>query len=217
MSVADMLSEGPVIRKLSLWRDAQRGVKSRLSNKVKDSALDREDVSDVLVNTKIKRGDTTQGLRLRYAPSIDVDLDKVFAGSVDAEMDEVREALRMLGFRNNPTAYVEITEEHGPDDGSFSKLLVTESGGRFNIPHLSPQPGFFRRVKDQIHIVVWDTDDGVEFGAHREQHAWLQPTRHLVDNDADMRIGVRDFRDMWFDEFQQELGGKERVTWDTTH
>jgi hypothetical protein len=212
-----MLGDGPILQKVSLWRDAEKGLKSRISSGVGPSAADRDDISDLVVGTKIERGDRLQELRLKHYPTIDVDRDKVFAGRTDAEFSEVEDALRRLGFRNNPTAYVEVTEENGPDDGSYSKLLVTESGGRFTVPHLSPQPGVVRRVKDQIHVVLWETQDGIEFGAHREKHAWLQPIRHLVNSDADMRVGVRDFRDVWYDEFGDELGAKDEVRWDTTH
>lgn len=207
----------PIGHRVKLWRDSTKGVKTRILSAVKDSASDRDDISDVLVNTKIKRGDRLQEARLKFAPSIDVDGDKVFAGRIEGSIDDAAERLRDLGFRANPTAYVEVTEENGPDDGSFSKLLVTETTGPINRPRLLPNPGIYRRVKDQIHIVLWDTNEGVEFGAHREQHAWLQPTRHLVANDASYRIGVRDFRDIWLDEFEEELGGKDDVVWDTTN
>lgn len=207
----------PILTKFNLWRDVNKGFKTRFSNKLEEPPEDREDIRPTVVQNKIERGTRLQKLRLRFYPSINVNRENLFAGRVDSNLDEATDALIDLGFRNNPTAYVEVTDEHGPDEGSYAKQIVTETGGRFNIPQAVLRPAVFRRVKDQIHVTVYSTDDGVEYLAHREQSAWLQPARHVVVNNADARRGVRDFRDVWFDEFEFELPAKDEVKWDVSN
>lgn len=211
------MPERPLLKKINLWRDAEKGFKTRFNAKVKDSAVERADVPDVLVQTKIKRGDRLQQARLRFYPSIDVDREKLFAGRMDGDISDAEDRLVAMGYRNNPTAYVEVTDKNGPDDGSYSRNFITETGGRFDIPRVNQQPSLFRRVKRQIHVTLYDVPDGVEFLAHEEQSAWLQPARHVVANDAEAEVGVRDFRDNWWDEFGEELGGRDDVQWDTAH
>lgn len=207
----------PIRNKLFLWRSSRRGLKSRFSDDVKSPAISRDDIPDVQVSSKIKRGGNLQELRLRYYPSIDVNKDEMFAGRMEGDLEDARDRLFDLGFRNNPTAYVEITDEHGPDDGSYSKQVITEDGTTHDIPRITQQPSFWKRLKEQFHITVYQLDGEVLFLAHKEVSAWLQPARHLIKNDASKRIGVRDFRDQWYDEFGEELGGKGDVLWETTH
>jgi len=208
---------GPILEKASLWRDSSKGLTSRFSSELEDSIPERDDISDIKLEQKLDRGGLLQRARLKRYPSINVEHGNVYAGRIDGDLEEATDRLQALGFRNNPTAYVEVSERNGPDDGSYSKVLVTESSNRLNPPMVTIRPSLFRRVKDQIHVVVWETSDGVEFGAHRERHAWLQPARHVAMNDSDKRVGVRDFRDMWYDTFESELEGKSQVRWDTTH
>lgn len=208
---------GPLMEKASLWRDRSKGVTARLSDEAKDPAVERDDIPDLLTNQSVQRGDRLQAARLKRYPSIDVDHTKVFAGRMDGSLSDAEDRLRALGFRTNPTAYVEVSDKNGPDDGSYSKVLVTETSARVDVPMVTVRPSLFRRIKDQIHIVVWETEDGIAFGAHREQHAWLQPARHVVVNDSNYEIAVRDFRDMWFDEFGEELGGGDEINWESTH
>lgn len=207
----------PLRNKLFLWRSSRRGIKSRFSDDVKKSPLRRDDVPDIQVTNKIKRGDTLQELRLRYYPSIDVEKNLLYAGEIEGDLGDAEDKLLELGFRNNPTAYVEVTEEHGPDDGSYSLQQISEDGGRLDIPRISKQPSFWKRTKLQFHITVYELQERVLFLAHKEISAWLQPARHVWANDVSARIGVRDFRDMWFDEFEEELPGKQNVRWDTAH
>lgn len=207
----------PIRDKVFLWRSSKRGVKSRLKEGVKKPALKRDDVPDVLASAKMKRGDNLQRARLKYYPSIDVDRDKLYAGEIDGDLEDARDMLLDIGFRNNPTAYVEVTEENGPDDGSYAKQFVTETGGRADIPAITNQPALWKRAKRQIHVVLFDVGDKVEFLAHEEISAWLQPARHVVEGDATASIGVRDFRDEWYDEHGEELPGRENVMWETTH
>lgn len=207
----------PVRDKLRLWSSRKRGIKSRFFSDVNIPAADREDVPNVMVSTKLERGDLLQKARLRRYPSIDVDKTALFAGHIDTDLEEAENLLLEMGFRNNPTAYVEVTEENGPDDGSYSLQLVTETGGRLDIPRITAQPSFWKRAKRQIHVTLFKVGRGVEFLAHEEISAWLQPTRHVVVGDASPSIGVRDFRDAWYDEFGEELPGKNEVIWQTTH
>lgn len=207
---------GPLLEKASLWRDTELGLKSRLTSEAHKPAVDR-DIPQVQLDAKLQRGDLSQKARLRFYPSIDVDYDRLFAGKVDAGLEEATDALRALGFRNNPTAYVEVTDQYGPDDGSYSRQFITETGRRFDRPVLLNRPTLLHRLKRQIHITVYLINGETHFLAHEEKSAWLQPARHVAVNDVSARIGVRDFRDVWFDEFGEELGGKNQVRWDTTH
>lgn len=200
-----------------LWRSGRRGIKSRLNSSVSKPAAARDDIPDVVVSNKAKRGDTLQRLRLMYYPSIDVDKDKLYAGEIEDDISDAENRLLDLGFRNNPTAYVEVTEEHGPDDGSYSLQRISEDGSRADIPRITQQPSYWKRTKLQFHITLYELQEKVIFLCHKEISAWLQPARHVWNSDASARIGVRDFRDMWYDEFEEELPGKDLTMWDTTH
>lgn len=203
--------------RVNLWRESSKGFKSRFTAGAKRPVPEREDLQDLVVATKVKRGDMLQRIRLKRVPSIDVDREELYAGEVEGDLDEATDRLSTLGFRNNPTAYVEVTEENGPDDGSYSRTIITETGGGFDRPMAVNRPTILRRVKEQIHVVVYELPDKVEYLVHRETSAWLQPARHTLVNKSSARRGVRDFRDIWYDEFGEELGGKEDVRWDTTH
>ena len=210
----------PIIQKFNLWRDRNKGLKNRLSSDLKDSALDRTDVATINVREKMDRGGRVQKARLERYPSIDVNKDNLYAGEIEGDKEDAIDLLEDLGFRNNPTAYVEITEEDGPDDGSFAKQFITESGqtGSKDIPVLlGGMPQLYRRVKEQVHVVIFVQEDTVEFLAHREQSTFLQPMRHVIVNNASARKGVRDFRNAFYDEAGMELGGKQNVKWDVVH
>lgn len=208
---------GAAIDKFRLWRQEGTGLKSRFDSELLAPAIDRDDISSLIVNNKIDRGDQLQELRLRYYPSINVDRAKLFAGMIPGDLQDAEDALLEMGFRNNPTAYVEVTEQHGPDDGSYARVEVTETGARFNIPQFAIHPSLYKRMKRQLHATIYEVDNGVIFLLHDERAAWLQPMRHVFINDVSARVGVRDFRDLWYDTFQQELSGKNQVAWDTTH
>lgn len=207
----------PVRNKLFLWRSSRRGIKSRFSDDVKSPVARRDDIPDIQVTNKKKRGDALQKARLEYYPSINVDKDMLYAGEIKGSLDDARDKLMQMGFRNNPTAYVEVTEEHGPDDGSFSLQQISEDGTKFDVIRVTKQPSFWKRTKLQFHTVLYDVEDRVIFLCHKEISAWLQPARHVWDSDVSAEIGVRDFRDMWYDEFESELDGKDKVMWDSTH
>lgn len=200
-----------------LWLSRKRGVKSRIFSDTKRPAAVRDDIPAILTQKKLERGDALQKARLRYYPSIDVSKPMLFAGEIEGSIEDAEDRLINLGFRNNPTAYVEITEEHGPDDGSYSLQLISETGGRYDIPRITNQPSYWKRTKRQIHVTLYDVNEKVLFLAHEEVSAWLQPARHVVAGDATARIGVRDFRDIWFDQFGEELPGKSNVFWSTSH
>lgn len=207
----------PARTKLKLWTSRKRGIKSRVFSEAREAVTARDDIPNILVSKKIERGDRLQKARLRYYPSINVDHDVLFAGRTNVGLDETEDMLLEMGFRNNPTAYVEVSDRRGPDDGSYALQHITETGGRFDIPRVSQQPSYWKRAKRQIHVALFETPEGTEILAHEEISAWLQPARHVVDGDATARIGVRDLRDLWYDEFGEELGGREDVIWDTTH
>lgn len=208
---------GAAIDKFQLWRQEGTGFKSRFSPELLPPVVDREDLSSLMINNKIDRGDQLQKIRLRRYPSINVDRAKLFAGMIRGDKEDAENSLLEMGFRNNPTAYVEVTEQHGPDDGSYARVEVTETGARFNVPQFALHPSLYKRMKRQIHAVIYEVENGVLFLTHDERSAWLQPMRHVLVNDASARVGVRDFRDLWFDTFGEELRGKDQVVWNTTH
>lgn len=209
---------GPILTKFRLWRESGKGFKSRFSNSLHDAVVKRPDVPTATVTGSIDRGDRLQTWRLKHYPSIDVEFDKLYAGEVEATLEEAEDKLNDIGFRNNPTAYVEVTDEYGPDDGSYSRQIVTETGVRFDIPTVYGTPSFFRRVKDQIHVTVFRIEDErIAFLAHREKSAWMQPMRHVFVSDASARRGIRDLRDAWYDQHGEELPGKADVHWEIDH
>lgn len=195
---------GPIRNKVSLWRNSSKGFKSRLNKAANPPALDRDDVLTSMVQTKIDRGDRLQKARLKYYPSIDVDFQKVYAGSIEGTAEDAQDVLMEIGFRNGPFAYVEVTDEYGPDDGSYWLHIITETG---KIPFVENRLGVFRRIKDQVHVAVWEDEERgmTHLGAHREQSALLQPARHVAINDSNANRGVRDLRDKFKDELGAEL------------
>lgn len=195
---------GTIRTKFNLWRDINKGFKSRFNSAVKNPVINRPDIPTQRVQSSIDRGDRIQEARLKRYPSINVDFDRVYAGSIQGDLEDAEEALFRIGFRNGPLAYVEVTDRFGPDDGSYWLHIITETG---KLPVIENRLGLFRRIKDQVHVVVWEDEDRgmVHFGAHREQSALLQPARHVAINEANARRGIRDFRNKWSDEFGQEL------------
>lgn len=212
------MTRRPILEKAALWRDSNKGLKSRLNTSVRDPAADRDDLSTLRVQQKIDRSRAGQRARLKFYPSIDVEKDPLYAGTLQGDREEVVGVLQDLGFRSNPTAYVEVTEEDGPDEGSFSRQVVTESGGGLDLPAVGGFPQIYKRVKEQIHVCIFK-QEGLQWDilAHRERSAWLQPMRHVVVNNSDARRGVRDFRNVYFDTLGSELDGKGDIKWETVH
>lgn len=206
----------PLFEKYRLWRESGKGIKSLRDSQLKPSVVDRDSIASATKEVKLSRGDRLQRARLNYYPSIDVDRDQLYAGYIEGDLEDAEDALVEMGYRNNPTAYVEVTEENGPDDGSYARQRITETGGGDRL-HLTNHPTFFKRKKEQIHVVLFKVGDRVEFLAHEERSAWLQPMLHLTVNNAKARVGVRDFRNDWYDEFGEELNGKNETNWDTTN
>jgi len=206
----------PLFEKFSLWRESGKGVKSLRDTNLRESVVDRGDITTATKEIKLQRGGRAQRARLNYYPSIDVERDRLLAGYIEGDLEDAQDALFSMGYRNNPTAYVEVTEENGPDDGSYARQRITETGGGDRL-HITNHPTFFKRKKEQIHVVLFKVEGRVEFLAHEERSAWLQPMLHVTVPDAKARVGVRDFRNDWYDEFDEELGGKEDTNWETTH
>lgn len=207
----------PSVEKIQLWRESGKGFKTRLDSGLNSPVVDRSDVATATVNQSISRGDTAQTLRLRYYPSIDVDRDDLFAGYIEGDLEEARDKLFQLGYRNNPTAYVEVTDENGPDNGSFARQYVTEAQVGRGREHVTNFPTIFKRTKRQIHVCIWEVEDRVEYLAHDEKSAWLQPMLHVKIPDVKARRGVQEFRLDWYDEFGEELPGQEEVGWEIAH
>lgn len=192
--------------KIELWREKGLTLQNRLGH---PPAANRESVDEDVLSEKITRGDIVQEIRLRFYPSVELDFNTFYAGSIDSDLDEVESMLFEVGFRNNPTAYVEITEKFGPDDGSYSRQFITEDD---EFPYLGiGRPigvvTWWNRLKLQYHITTFVDEDRdlTHLVCHREASAWLQPARHITVSEGEGRIGVRDFRNFWKDEFGEEL------------
>ena len=208
---------GPLRAKFKLWRESSLGVKSRFKSDVNSPVSSLDSVDNREVKKSIRRGDKVQQARLKYYPSINVDFAGLHAGHIDGDADDAEELLFEVGFRNGPLAYVEVTDQYGPDDGSYWLTVVRETG---QLSMVENRTRAFRRVKDQIHVTIYDqsNQDGLtHFLAHREPSAVLQPARHSTHDSADAARGVRDFRDIWYDTFGEELMGKEQVVHPVTH
>jgi len=211
-----------ILEKYRLWSEDGKGLKTVTSTE--SPALSRDDIPDVIKQRRLdqsvvlgRRGEVAQDARLRYYPSINVDRDQLYAGYIEGSLQEARDKLSAMGYRNNPTAYVEVTEENGPDNGSFARQYITEEGVSPSRQRLTNFPSIFKRAKRQIHVCFWKVEDRVEFLAHEEKSAWMQPMLHVGVNDVKAEVGVRDFRDDWHDNFGEELAGKEDISWESTH
>lgn len=212
----------PILNKYRLWSDSDKGLKT--IRRANPPAVNREDIPDILKQSSLDtasnlptRGEVAQEARLRRYPSIDVDKEQLFAGKIEGDINDARDKLFRLGYRNNPTAYVEVTEENGPDDGSYARQIITDESVSAGRNYITNFPTLFQRAKRQIHVCIWKVEDEVLFLAHEEKSAWLQPMLHLAIPDVSARIGVRDFRNDWYDEFGEELPGKDEVSWESQH
>lgn len=187
--------------RIELWADKGLTITDRLET----TPAVKRDIDQSLLDQKLQRGDLLQRIRLRRYPSIEVDFDTLYAGSVQGDIDDAKQKLFEIGFRNGPLAYVEVTEKFGPDDGSLWLNIIRETGSFPNVP-LNNFVGF-RRIKDQIHISIFRDEkrDMVHVLAHREKSAALQPLRHLTISQGDAERGVRDFRDVWVDTFNNNV------------
>jgi len=194
--------------KLELWREKGLTLRDRFKQ---PPVVQRDEVSQQQINDTIERGDITQELRLRFYPSIDLSMEisNMYAGSIQTTLDELEELLYEMGYRNNPTAYVEYTDQLGPDDGSYAKHTIVE-GQEF--PYLGIGRPFgivtwWNRLKQQVHVTTFldDEEDMIHLFAHKEASAWLQPARHLTVSTGDGDEGVREFRRDWKDTYESEL------------
>lgn len=193
---------------LELWKKKGLTLTDRLDV---PTASGRSNVPQEVLDRKYERGDVVQQARLKFYPSIDIS-DKFasfYAGSFNGTREELEDRLFKIGYRNNPTAYVEVSERFGPDDGSFARNRITESQ---EFPYLGVGRPFgivtwWNRVKEQVHVTYFIDEemDLIHLAAHIEASAWLQPARHLTVSEGDGHIGVREFRQDWKDEYDEEL------------
>lgn len=189
-------------RRLKSWLSKGFTATARLQT---EPAIDK-DIDEEVINRKLERGGFLQNARLRRYPSIEVNFSNLYAGTFRGSLQELTQKMFEMGYRNQPTAYVEVTDKFGPDDGSFAKHTIEEDT---DFPHLNIGRPFgnvpiWNRVKLQDHVAVFVEGDEIHLLAHREPSAWLQPARHLaVDPNED--IGIREFRLDWQDEFDESL------------
>lgn len=192
--------------KAEMWAEKGLTLSDRLGH---PPAAQREPVDSSTLDDKLERGDLAQRLRLMYYPSINIDFNKMYAGSYKGSLEDLEEKLFSAGYRNNPTAYVEITDEFGPDDGSYARQRITESQ---EFPYLGVGRPFglvtwWNRIKEQVHVTAYVEEDSnwIHLAAHMEASAWLQPVRHVTVSDASARLGIREFSEAWKDEHGEEL------------
>lgn len=186
------------MNKLQLWKEKGLTLNDRLQTK---PAVRRDGIEESTLERKKERGDIAQNIRLRFYPSIRVDFGDLYAGTFEGTLQEFEDEVFDIGYRNNPTAYVEITERFGPDDGSYARQVVTEDeefpylGIGRPLGHIT----YWNRIKLQNHITVYAEPEKkwVHILAHREASAWLQPARHLTVSEGDAKIGIEEFRQRW--------------------
>jgi len=178
-----------------------------LRDRFKTKPAVQRDIDESLLQTKLERGSLQQKIRLKYYPSIEVDFDRLYAGTYRGTKADLINKLFEMGYRNNPTSYVEITDNFGPDDASFAKHIVEEDIG---FPHLNVERPLgilpiWNRRKIQTHVTIYVEGDEIHMLAHQEVSAPLQPVRHLTISESDAEIGIREFREDWFDQFGEKL------------
>lgn len=185
--------------RISSWLEKGLTARARL---LVDPAVQR-DIDEQVLEQKLQRGDLTQRIRLRRYPSIEVDFDTLYAGTYRGSLDELEQKLFEIGYRNNPTAYVEVTDRLGPDDGSYARQIIKEDSEFPHLPVDRPlnMVPLYNRLKLQNHVTTFVDEDRVHILAHQETSAWIQPGRHLSVSEGDAKIGIREFRQAWDDEF----------------
>ncbi|EGQ44204.1 MAG: hypothetical protein J07AB43_02630 [Candidatus Nanosalina sp. J07AB43] len=192
--------------KIEMWREKGLTLRSRLN--ADPPPVDRDDIPQSTLQNKIERGDVIQELRLRFYPSIGLTERKndYYAGSFRGSIDEFEDKAYSIGYRNNPTAYVEIIDGLGPDDGSYARIEITESQ---EFPYLGFDRPFgivtwWNRVKEQNHLTTFidEEEDLVHIFVHKEASAWLQPIRHATVSEGD-NIGAKEFTLRWEDNYEQ--------------
>lgn len=189
--------------RLELWAD--KGF--TLTDRIKSRPALKRDIEPAVLEEKLQRGDILQEIRLKRYPSIEVDFDTLYAGTFRGSLQELEQKLFNMGYRNNPTSYVEVTDRLGPDDGSYSQQIIKEDT---EFPHLNigrpvNMVPLYNRLKLQNHVTTFIDGDVVHILAHQETSAWLQPARHLTVSEGDAEIGIREFRQAWSDEFGESL------------
>lgn len=189
--------------KIDLWREKGLTLQGRLN--ADPPAVDRDGIPKDVLDDKIQRGDITQELRLRYYPTIDLTEKKenYYAGTFEGTLEELEDKLYNIGYRNNPTAYVEVMDGLGPDDGSYARVEITESQ---EFPYLGISRPFgvvtwWNRLKEQNHLTTFVDGDQVHVFVHKEASAWLQPIRHVTVSEGD-DIGSDEFDIRWDNEYE---------------
>ena len=189
-----------------MWKQKGLTLRSRLD--ADPPAVQRDDIPQNILDDKLQRGDILQELRLKYYPTIDLTekKDNYYAGSFNGSLDELEELLFEIGYRNNPTAYVEVMDGLGADDGSYARVEITESQ---EFPYIGIGRPFgivtwWNRIKEQNHLTTFVEEDYVHVFVHKEASAWLQPVRHVTVSEGD-DIGTEEFELRWKDEYDIEL------------
>lgn len=192
--------------KLEMWK--KKGLTLRARMDANPPAVDRDDIPEDTLEEKLERGDILQKLRLRYYPTLDITKKKnnFYVGTVKKSLDELEDLIFKIGYRNNPTAYVETIEGLGTDDGSYARNEITESQ---EFPYLGIGRPFgivtwWNRVKEQNHLTTFVDGDYVHIFVHKEASAWLQPIRHVTLSEGDDQ-GSAEFKLRWNEKYDIEL------------
>lgn len=192
--------------KIEMWK--QKGLTLRDRLNAGPPAAKRDSISAETLDEKTQRGDIAQELRLKYYPSINLTDKKenYYAGTFKGSLSELEDLLFDIGYRNNPTSYVEIIDGLGPDDGSYARVEITESQ---QFPYLGIGRPFglvnwWNRIKEQNHLTTFVDEDNeqVHVFVHKEASAWLQPIRHVTVSEGD-DIGSDEFLLRWNDKYDE--------------
>lgn len=204
----------PAMEKFSLWRDSTKGLTSRFRKELKPPVTKRDDISEVDVTKLLDKASIGRKIRLKHSPTIDIDREQLYAGTIPVTKEKLEGTLKQMGFRTNLGAYVEVLNGK-PDDGAYSKNTVTELSRRVDVPQVYGTVGLFPRVKEQLAVTVFEGDGEVDIMAHKTVSPMAQPVRSTERSDGSAREGVREFRSLVSRRVDKEVPGKEDVSWDT--
>jgi hypothetical protein len=151
--------------------------------------------------------------RLKRVPSLDVQREQLYAGTMPVDSERARQLLTEMGFRSDLAAYV-YTLNGEPDDGAFVKNSITEGPRRVDVPQVYGFVSPLNRVKSQLSIRLFSDGDETDVLAHRTAYPVGQPTRSASISEEEARDGVRDFRQVINEELGKTLPGAGETGWE---
>ena len=119
--------------------------------------------------------DTLDPYLKRLETSREVCLEQ-YVGRIQIDEESFEEVLEQLGFIRNPLAYYKYTPEDRPSTGSW---VLLSGDGPIKI-----------RSGRQLHITIYESEDGIDVFAHNEFDWREHPVRHLREEIILYELGV---------------------------